>query len=294
MHNNVYNLRKCFRMERIMSDTPHSDGGNPVVRTILMVVGAVYLIGSVIFMVQAHNRIGDMEKKQTAALDEIVKKMADSNGQMKASINVLADKVGMTHKDLSKKATALQAEERATEARVKADEESNSKEFGAVKGEVAGVKGDVTRVSADVSDTKTDLATTKGRLDHAIGDLNKHSELIATTHDELEVLKHRGDKDYFEFTLNKGKDATRLSIVSLQLKKTDPKKSTFTLYVMADDKKFEKKDPTTNEPLQFYTGRDRSLFEVVVNTVDKNQVTGYLVTPKNVASSQMPHQPVQQ
>jgi len=259
-----------------------------------MVVGAIYLVGSVIFMVQMYNRVGDMEKKQTAALDEIVKKMADTDGQNKASINVLADKLGMTHKDLTKKATALQAEERATQARVKADEEANSKEFGAVKGEVAGVKGEVTKVSADVSDTKNDLATTKGRLDHAIGDLNKHSELIATNHDELEALKHRGDKDYFEFTLNKGKDATRLSIVSLQLKKTDPKKSTFTLYVMADDKKIEKKDRTINEPLQFYTGRDRSLFEVVVNTVDKNTVTGYLVTPKNVASNQMPHQPVQQ
>ena len=277
-----------------MSDTPHSDGGSPVVRIVLMVVGAIYLVGSMFFMVTAHNRIGDMEKKQTAALDEIVKKMADTDGQNKASINVLADKLGMTHKDLSKKASALQAEERATQARVKADEEANSKEFGAVKGEVAGVKGEVTKVSADVSDTKNDLATTKGRLDHAIGDLNKHSELIATNHDELEALKHRGDKDYFEFTLNKGKDATRLSIVSLQLKKTDPKKSTFTLFVMADDKKIEKKDRTINEPLQFYTGRDRSLFEVVVNTVDKNQVTGYLVTPKNVATNQMPHQAVQQ
>src|SRR5258708_33798466 len=213
-----------------------------------MVVGGVYLVGSVIFMVQAHNRVGDMEKKQSAALDEIVKKMADTDGQNKASINVLADKVGMTHKDLSKKAIALQAEERATEARVKADEEYNKQEFGAVKGEVAGVKGEVSKVSADVSDTRSDLATTKGRLDHAIGDLNKHSELIATTHDELEVLKHRGDKDYFEFTLKKDKDATDLPIVSLQLNKTDPKKSTFTLYVMADDKKFEKKDPTTNEP----------------------------------------------
>jgi len=280
--------------EKFMSDTPHSDSGSPVVRTILMVVGAIYLLGSVFFMVQAHNRIGDMEKKQASALDEIVKKMADTDGQNKASINVLADKLGMTHKDLSKKASALQAEERATQARVKADEEANSKEFGAVKGEVAGVKGEVTKVSADVSDTKNDLATTKGRLDHAIGDLNKHSELIATNHDELEALKHRGDKDYFEFTLNKGKDATRLSIVSLQLKKTDPKKSTFTLFVMADDKKIEKKDRTINEPLQFYTGRDRSLFEVVVNTVDKNQVTGYLVTPKNVATNQMPHQAVQQ
>ncbi len=238
-----------------MSDVPQNDG-NPVVRTILMVVAVVYLIGSVIFMVLAQGRINDMEKRQAAAEQELVKKMTDSNAQMRASINVIADRVGMT--------------------------------LGAVTTEVNGVKGELGKVGADVTDTKNDLAVTKGKLDHAIGDLNKHSELIATSHDELELLKHRGDRDYFEFTLKKDKDPTRLSIVSLQLKKTDPKKNKFTLYVLAEDKKIEKKDRTINEPLQFYTGRDRSLFEVVINSVDKNTVTGYLSTPKNVATNQMP------
>jgi hypothetical protein len=270
-----------------MSEVPQNDG-NPVVRTILMVVAVVYVIGSVIFMVLAQNRIGDLEKRQAAAQEEIVKKMADSNAQTRASINVLADRVGMTHKQLSKETAALQTKEQATESRLKADEESNKQQFGAVTTEVNGVKGEVGKVSADVSDTKNDLAVTKGKLDHAIGDLNKHSELIATSHDELELLKHKGDRDYFEFTLKKDKDPTRLSIVSLQLKKTDPKKNKFTLYVLADDKKIEKKDRTINEPLQFYSGRDRSLFEVVINTVDKNTVTGYLSTPKNVATNQMP------
>jgi hypothetical protein len=157
------------------------------------------------------------------------------------------------------------------------------------------VKGDVVKVSADVNDTKNDLAVTKGKLEHAIGDLNRHSELIATSHDELEMLKHRGDRDYFEFTLRKDKEPTHLSIVSLQLKKTDPKKSKFTLYVLSEDKKIEKKDRTINEPLQFYSGRERALFEVVVNSVDKNTVTGYLSTPKNVAATQMPsHAPSSQ
>ncbi len=73
-----------------MSDVPQNDGGSPVVRTILMVVAVVYLIGSVIFMVQAQNRINDMEKKQAAAQEELMKKLTDSNAQMKASINVLA------------------------------------------------------------------------------------------------------------------------------------------------------------------------------------------------------------
>jgi len=58
--------------------------------------------------------------------------------------------------------------------------------------------------------------------------------------------------------------------------------------VLAEDKKIEKKDRTINEPLQFYSGRERALFEVVVNSVDKNTVTGYLSTPKNVATTQMP------
>jgi hypothetical protein len=277
-----------------MSEVSQNDG-NPVVRTILMVVAGIYVIGSVIFMVQAQIRIGDMEKKQAAAQEEIVKKMTDSSAQTRASMNVLADRVGMSHKQLTKETSALQAKEQATESRLKADEESNKQQFGAVATEVSGVKGELGKVGADVTDTKNDLAATKGKLEHAIGDLNKHSELIATSHDELEMLKHRGDRDYFEFTLKKDKDPTRLSIVSLQLKKTDPKKSKFTLYVMADDKKIEKKDRTINEPLQFYTGRERNLFEVVINTVDKNTVTGYLSTPKNVAANQMPsHAPSSQ
>ena len=277
-----------------MSEVPQNDG-NSVVRTILMVVAGVFVIGSVIFMVQAQIRISDMEKKQAAAQEEILKKMTETNAQTRASISVLADRLGMTHKQLSKETSSLQAKELATESRLKADEESTKQQFGAVATEVNGVKGDLTKVGADVTDTKNDLATTKGKLEHAIGDLNRHSELIATSHEELELLKHKGDRDYFEFTLKKDKDPTRLSIVSLQLKKTDPKKSKFTLYVMADDKKIEKKDRTINEPLQFYTGRDRNLFEVVINTVDKNTVTGYLSTPKNVATSQMPsHTPSSQ
>jgi len=271
-----------------MSDGPHDDGANPVVRNILLAVAVVYMIGSVIFMVQAQNRISDLEQRQAAGRKELAKKIEDSNGQMRASVNVLADKLGVTHKELSKKASELQAQEQATQSRLKVDEETTKKQFGDVAGEVSGVKGQVSQVSADVGETKNDLAQTKSRLEHAIGDLNKHSELIATNRDELELLKHRGDRDYFEFTLHKGKDPTRLSIVSLQLRKTDTKKNKFTLFVIADDKKIEKKDRTINEPLQFYTGRERALFEVVVNRVDKNTVTGYLSTPKNATTTQMP------
>ncbi len=271
-----------------MSDMPHNDGGSPLVRNILMGAAVVYMIGSVIFMVQAQLRLTDMEKQESAARTELAKKLDDSNGQMRAEIRVVADRVGLTQKDLNKKAAVLQSEENATQQRLKSDEDSTKEQFGAVNNEVSGVKGQVSKVSADVNDAKTDLAATKGRLETAIGDINKHSELIATTHDQLEQLRHRGDRDYIEFTLHKGKEPTHLSTVSLQLKKVDPKKGEFTLYVLADDKKIEKKDKNVNEPLQFYTGRDRNLFEVVINAIDKDVVSGYMSTPKNIASTARP------
>ena len=44
---------------------------------------------------------------------------------------------------------------------------------------------------------------------------------------------------------------------------------------------YEKKDKSLNEPLQFYSGKEPMLFEIVVNNVSaKNTVTGYLSSPK--------------
>ncbi len=80
------------------------------------------------------------------------------------------------------------------------------------------------------------------------------------------LLKHKGDRNYYEFTLNKGQKKP-VGTVSLELKKADAKKSRFTLVVYSDDKQYEKKDRNLNEPLQFYSGKDPQLFEIVVNSV---------------------------
>ncbi|HLJ85779.1 MAG TPA: hypothetical protein VKZ53_03100 [Candidatus Angelobacter sp.] len=277
-----------------MSETPQQDSGSsPMVRNILLVLAGIYVIGSIVFVVQAFSRMDDMEKKQAAREAEFQKaieqKFAANTSQTNASLNALAKKVGMSHQELAQRAAAIQKEEKGLETKVAEQEEQNKQQFGAISGDITGVKGTVGQVQQDVTSTKTDLEATKSKLDHAIGDLNKQSEFIATTHDELEVLKHKGDKNYFEFTLLKGKDPTHVAAVGLQLKKVDPKKAQFTLYVMADDKRIEKKDRSVNEPLQFYTGRDHYLYEVVVNSVDKNQVTGYLVAPKGANVGPVDH-----
>lgn len=267
-----------------MPDGAQPEGGSPLVRNILLILGGIYIIATVVFGLMAFNRIDELERRQDTKEAELLKKVEESSSQNRASVDALMQKMGMTRQDLAKRAAVLQREQKEIASRVEAEAEQNKQQFGAVSGAVTGVKTDVGKVKEDVTATRTDLAETKAKLEHAIGDLNKESELIATTHDELEVLKHRGDRNYYEFTLTKGKDTSHVATVGLQLKSVDPKKGQFTLYVIADDKKIEKKDKSINEPLQFYTGKDHNLFEVVVNNVDKNKVSGYLATPKSVVT----------
>jgi len=250
-----------------------------------MAAGAIYVLASVVMMVVIFGKLAEMNKQQAATQANLEKKIAENNAQTRSSVEAVAHQVGMTKQELARNAARLQAKEKATESRLSADEQQTQQQLGAVNGEVSGVKNQVGKAQTDITDTRNDLALAKSKLERAIGDISKHSELIATNHDELDVLRHRGDRNYYEFTLNKGKDPVRISTVSLQLKKTDPKKSKFTLYVLSDDKKIEKKDRTINEPLQFYASKDRGLYEVVVNNVQKNQISGYLSTPKTVIAS---------
>ncbi|MFP5227385.1 MAG: hypothetical protein ACLGXA_07115, partial [Acidobacteriota bacterium] len=94
------------------------------------------------------------------------------------------------------------------------------------------------------------------------------------------ILKHRGDRNYYEFTLEKNRRQA-VATVGLELKKADPKHSKFTLVVYSDDKAIQKKDRNLDEPIQFYTGKDHLLYELVVNNIVKNQIKGYIATPKN-------------
>jgi hypothetical protein len=268
-----------------MSDESPSTNGASLRSKILVAVGAIYVIGSIVMMVVIFGKLDDINKQQAATQASLEKKIAESNAQARSSVEAVAHQVGMTKQELARNAARLQAKEKATETRLAADEQQTQQQLGAVTGEVSGVKSQVGKAQTDITDTRNDLALAKSKLERAIGDISKHSELIATNRDELEVLKHRGDRNYYEFTINKGKSPVRLSTISLQLKKTDPKKSKFTLYVLSDDKKIEKKDRTINEPLQFYASKDRGLYEVVVNSVEKNQISGYLSTPKTAGAS---------
>jgi len=216
-----------------------------------------------------------------AASQAQVKDLQNRMQTAEAQEETLAHQAGMTKKDLVQRTAELQAEqaqERAAQSRLEAEQKE---QIGQVSGEIAGVKTDVGGVKTDVASTKAELDATKAKLESTIGDLGVQSGLIATTRTDLETLKHKGDRNYYEFTLLKGAKPQAVATVSLELKKTDPKKNKFTMNVTADDKVIEKRDRNVAEPIQFYSGRDHLLFELVVWSVDKNKATGYLSTPKN-------------
>src|SRR6201999_2710410 len=154
-------------------------------------------------------------------------------------------------------------------------------QVGAVKQDVSAVKTDVATTQTNLTNTQNDLAQTKSQLTRVVGDQGVMSGLIATNHDELMELKRRGERSYYEFTLQKGAAAQNVGTIKLQLKKVNEKQSKYTLRVDSDDKVIEKKDKNLDEPVQFYSGKTPALFEVVVNNISKNTVTGYLSTPKN-------------
>jgi hypothetical protein len=216
---------------------------------------------------------GDLTASQ-AQVKELMNRMQTAETQGDA----LREKVGLTKQELAQRVAELKAQQRAAEARL---EKEQKEQLNAVTGDIAGVKTDVGGVKTDVASTKADLEATKAKLQSTIGDLGVQSGLIAHTAGDLEILKHKGDRNYYEFTLLKGAKPQPISTVSLQLKKADAKKGKFTMNVTADDKTIEKKDRNIAEPIQFYSGREHLLFELVVWTVDKNKATGYLSTPKN-------------
>jgi chromosome segregation ATPase len=244
-------------------------------------------IGGLIWSYTLSGKVSAQQQELADAKAQNVKldaQLRETDERLNVATDELKTSLGLTQKQLDTRAQELQvreAREEAASARLASAQKETAQQVTAVSSAVTDVKTDVGGVKTDVAKTQSDLATAVTQLTSMRGDLNGHSSLIARNAEELEVLKHKGDRNYYEFTLVKGQKKP-VGTVSLELKKADAKKSRYTLVVYADDKEYEKKDRNLNEPLQFYAGKDPGLFEIVVNAVSaKNTVTGYLSTPKS-------------
>jgi chromosome segregation ATPase len=205
-----------------------------------------------------------------------------TNARLRATSETLGQSVGIAQKQIEIRAQSILKSQQAATTKLEQEQATTKQQIGAVSSDVATVKTDVGGVKTDVASTRSDLEATKTQLNRVVGDAGVMSGLIATNHGELEILKHKGDRNYLEFTLKKGEKPLLLSTIKLQLKKVDMKHARFTLNVSADDRNIEKKDKNLDEPVQFYTGKTPVLYELVVNDIQKNTVSGYLSTPKGM------------
>ena len=182
-------------------------------------------------------------------------------------------------------ARQIEAEQAKVQQQVSSEISDVKQSATAANSKIADVSTDVGNVKTQVSATQTELQKTIADLKAVTGDLGVQSGLVATNGKELAALKRLGDRNYVDIKLGKTKQPQRFADITLLLKDANVKKNRYTVDVMADDKLTEKKDKSINEPVQFYTSKGGRLpYELVINTVGKNEIVGYLSTPKETVA----------
>jgi chromosome segregation ATPase len=276
---------------------PESSGS--ALKTALAAGAIVALIAANVYLyVQVDHVRADLARTQEKLLTEITnlrEASAVSSQTARRHLDTLRGELDTTKRHASELAGVAKTEAvtRAEQLAARLSEEQKrqqqqlSSELTQVKDsttaaqqKLAEVGGEVTNVKSQVEVTKSELAQTIAGLKRVTGDVGEQSGLIATNGRELAALKQLGERNYFEFNIKKSKQPQRVGDITLLLKKTDPKRNKFTVEVMADDRRTEKRDRTVNEPIQFYTAKARQPYELVINKVDKDLIVGYLSTPK--------------
>lgn len=275
--------------QKVLSMNPPEGSGANLKFGLIFVILAVLVIGEIYTLARISSVRTSLEAQQVATqrslstqLDQHfsnqIAALQNSNAQqleaLRRELGTASKRVGSTGKELRRARTMveqLQSEQRqqADKLKVELAQKADQQQVGVL--------------SQDVSATRNDLENTKKILDATRADLGMARSdlgtLIARNHDDIETLRKLGDRDYFEFVLDKSQ-AQRVAGVGLILKKTNVKRHRFNMALLADDMEIEKKDRTVNEPIFFYLRGSKRFYELVVNKVESRKVMGYISTPR--------------
>jgi len=257
----------------------HTSTGTPRwVGLAVGVLGGVSLLGlglgwTAINQAKSAEQSAQASMKQTNdALSQRLAKTEEQNQQLLSDVKVVTDKLNVTQDQLisarkQTKATAVGFDQKLTgvqkDLTAQLGTKANAEDLNKLNGDVTGVKGDLDATKNNIQMARSEMGT-----------------LIARNHDEIDQLRRMGQRDYFEFTVQRKGGAQKVGTIQVELKDTNTKKNQYTINVLADDKSFEKKNRSVNEPIFFYTGGTRAALELVVNKVSKSSASGYLSVPK--------------
>jgi len=271
-----------------------------------LIVGLVLSLAGNAFLLTRTNAMNDQMAQMSTGTQTQISKLSDAttalleqrldalnqevNAQVKGAQDSAARAIRQeraqsqkTSQEIADKAAKLEDQQKEVAVNLDQLREANTAadtKIAAVSTDVDTVKTDVNGVKTEVASTKDGLEKTNGDLKRAIGDMGVMSGLIATNGKDLQTLRELGERNYFEFTLNKTQASKKFGDMVVTYKKADPKKNRFTVAVQADDKMVEKRDKSINEPVQVYVHDSRQPFEIVVNRVNKDEIIGYVSTPK--------------
>lgn len=221
------------------------------------------------------------DQKDDQILAQRVQQSEEASARLQSDLGVVTDKLKVTQAELNRaRATSKKLKEEYDkeldqvessvrgELATKASSEEVNTKMGALSGDVNGVRSDLENTRKDLGMARSEFGT-----------------LIARNHEEIEQLRRIGTRDYFEFSLVKKGSKERMGNVTLELRGVNVKKSQYSVALYADDKRYEKKNRSANEPIFFYLRGTRQPMELVINEVSKDKITGYLSVPKSLSTS---------
>ena len=280
----------------------HGHEGHKVMFGVVLALLAIAIAGDIYLMSRSNQLADQLAQTQTSTEARITKLSTATTALLEQRLQALNDamdsQVKQAHDTANSALSQLRSEARKQNTQLAGKLDEQAKELAGELSQlkeaasnadtkITEVSGDVNNVKTDVNGVKSDVASTRSQVDkdnadlkRMMGDMGVMSGLIATNAKDLDALRQLGDRNYFEFTLNKKDTAKKVGDITLTLKKADPKRSRYTLAIGADDKMVEKRDKTINEPVQIYVSGARQPDEVVVNQVNKDTIVGYVATPK--------------
>jgi hypothetical protein len=222
-------------------------------------------------------RRAEREKTHQLALLEQEQSQADIiHARQKRDVEVLTTRLRITQSQL-KEARAEAAQVLDQDAQTLTYIVSDFKNQVATK-----ANGDELNTTiSNINSAKIDLEGTSKEVNAARGELHT---LVGRNHDEINLLRRRGERDYVEFTIEGRNKPHRIGNIMVELRSVDTRKNQFTVVLVVDDLRTEDKDHALNQPIVFFLQGTHDADEFIVNTLDRDKIGGYISMPKSTVN----------
>lgn len=209
-------------------------------------------------------------KARTAQNQQISAENQQMNAELAATRQQLAD--------LSQKVSALTASEQAPAAAVPhptlrhttTSHRSEPSRWKKMQSQLDAQNKAIQATQAQIASTQSDLSNTRTELTGS----------IARTHDELVLLEKKGERNYYEFDIDRSKQFQHDGPFGVRLRKANTKHQYADLELLVDDRTLSQKHVNLYQPVMFYTPDNPQPVELVINSVTRDHIHGYVSAPR--------------